>query len=723
MPIRHFDIFLAERRLIQTSAVTLLKDQKVGIDASYWLRKILPKETTVVALGGFPLGLRTAIERELANFKKHRIHPVFVFQGLNMVRKDKPFSNPDNRPNRREAGWDAYGHGRLDQALSTWASSGGVQQSDMITYIMQILTENEVEFIRAPYSQWAQLSYMHSHPRHIVNRILGGSEMLIWDVDSVMIGIDFQKGNYTWLSKKTVLSDLGLSDEQFLDVCILAGFDYCPTFPPLNNNMIGFTFKGTYDLVKQHKTGFNAVQAYGDDPSVVKTHYIDTFCRTRCAVKYHLVYTDDGELRPLHPERAPSDIHEIIGYRLPDEIYYYVLSGMIGPQVINCLESGVLIENAPLCNGETEEYRTFLQQLLNIRTQTLSLISQPMHKFYQSRKVVTVFWFDPNEEHIMHHHPDHCHTDANVSHGPNSNASALNTVWENTRAWSLTPEFLEEEKAKQKISHVDVRFCLKAVEDAAQAAKTVGISNKTLESTDEVIAVVLSKMLEIRDFLTSKHKPTHWGTAFTAAANESNQEALLSAFELIRFDILTSKEYSKSYDTPVQDDSAKHIRLISRTFSLVPMTFKQDVPFVGQMYRDVLVFNSFVKALNRSYRNLCEMLLLSLFLNDCIKRDRRDYAELSFRLPYVSDINAASGMVAKAYLESTLKEESAAKALESTEKVYSTAIDLKAGLTNGFEFWDQVMKGIKVLKAAKSFENTCDMFLEADAWLQGRRLP
>ncbi|KAG2172313.1 hypothetical protein INT43_004855, partial [Umbelopsis isabellina] len=223
------------------------------------------------------------------------------------------------------------------------------------------------------------------------------------------------------------------------------------------------------------------------------------------------------------------------------------------------------------------------------------------------------------------------------------------------------------------------------------------------------------------------HKPTHWGTAFIAAATESNQEALLSAFELIRFDILTSKEYSRSYDVPVQDkhlgDSAKHIRLISRTVSLVPMTFKHDVPFVGQMYRDVLVFNSFVKALNRSYRNLCEMLLLSLFLNDCVKRDRRDYAELSIRLPYVSDINAATGMVAKSYLENTLKEESASKAVETTEKMYSTAIDLKAGLANGFEFWDQVMKGIKVLKAAKSFESTCDMFLEADAWLQGRRFP
>ncbi|KAH8553718.1 hypothetical protein BGW37DRAFT_486860 [Umbelopsis sp. PMI_123] len=69
MPIRHFDIFLAERRLIQTSAVTLLKDQKIGIDANYWLRKVLPKEPTVVAIGGFPSGIRTAIEKELENFK------------------------------------------------------------------------------------------------------------------------------------------------------------------------------------------------------------------------------------------------------------------------------------------------------------------------------------------------------------------------------------------------------------------------------------------------------------------------------------------------------------------------------------------------------------------------------------------------------------------------------------------------------------------------------
>ncbi|MBM6387600.1 MAG: hypothetical protein JSY10_27070 [Paenibacillus sp.] len=35
----------------------------------------------------------------------------------------------------------------------------------------------------------------------------------------------------------------------------------------------------------------------------------------------------------MNVENAPNDIHEFIGYRLPDEIYYYLMRGLIGPQV------------------------------------------------------------------------------------------------------------------------------------------------------------------------------------------------------------------------------------------------------------------------------------------------------------------------------------------------------------------------------------------------------
>lgn len=89
-----------------------------------------------------------------------------------------------------------------------------------------------------------------------------------------------------------------------------------------------------HDLIKQHKTGFNAIQAYSDNPTISKTNYIDTFCRTRCAIKYHLVMNEDCEVKPMNIEHAPNDIHEFIGYRLPDELYYYLMRGLIGPQVI-----------------------------------------------------------------------------------------------------------------------------------------------------------------------------------------------------------------------------------------------------------------------------------------------------------------------------------------------------------------------------------------------------
>jgi hypothetical protein len=46
------------------------------------------------------------------------------------------------------------------------------------------------------------------------------------------------------------------------------------------------------------------------------------------------VLTDEGEVKPLNIEQAPNDIHEFIGYRLPDEVYYYLVRGLIGPQVL-----------------------------------------------------------------------------------------------------------------------------------------------------------------------------------------------------------------------------------------------------------------------------------------------------------------------------------------------------------------------------------------------------
>jgi hypothetical protein len=143
-----------------------------------------------------------------------------------------------------------------------------------------------------------------------------------------------------------------------------------------------------------------------------------------------LVLTDEGQVRPLNAEHAPNDIHELVGYRLPDELYYYLMRGLIGPQSVNCLVSGVLIESAPLDNGESHEYRQFLGDLLEMRTQTLTLLTQSLHQFYKTRKVTTHFWFDPHVEQTMHHQPEGSERD---------------------NTWNVTMGFIQDELKKQKV--------------------------------------------------------------------------------------------------------------------------------------------------------------------------------------------------------------------------------------------------------------------------------
>lgn len=214
-------------------------------------------------------------------------------------------------------------------------------------------------------------------------------------------------------------------------------------------------------------------------------------------------------------------------------------------QSVNSLVSGVLIESAPLDNGESIEYHNFLTQLLNIRTQTLSLLTQPLHPFYKTRKVSSYFWFEPTEEQIMHHQPT----------PEGHNATALNTIYEKTSSWNVTKEFIDQELKRQNVDKIDIKFCINSVQHESTANKTISQNDHTLIEKNEIVANVLWKTLEIRDFLTSsKHIYTPWGQAlFTGLKSSKTQEALLTALELIRFEVLTNNEYSKTYSNPLGD--------------------------------------------------------------------------------------------------------------------------------------------------------------------------
>ncbi|ORX48366.1 hypothetical protein BCR36DRAFT_79758 [Piromyces finnis] len=835
MPIRHFDFYISERHLNQTAPISQLKGAKIGFEGQYWLRKIIkplsharmPNATeaktlenitaNIVAMGGtFPYNsFKTLLEKEINKIRSLDIYPFFVFNGLSFLRKDKPFSIDDTRPNKRSSGWDHYEKGKLDMAHNTWSSSGSVHQNEFMNLVFKIFQENNIEFMRAPYSSWAQLAYLQQ--KGYIQSVYSGSEMLMWcgDNDNVITNIDFDKKEFTWVEKIRVIQDLNLMHpDLFIDICMLAGFDWISTFPPLlSSPNISFTFKGTVDMVQQYRTGYNAIQAHAEHPNVKKYNYEENFCRIKSIIYHNIILKEDGTTEPLNKETAPNDLHELFGPRLPDEVYFYMCQGMVSPQVITNLVSGMLLEGPPLCNGDTIEYHEFIksQSLLDLRTQALSLLTMGMSNYMRSRKVNSIFWFEPSTEFQLHHEnepigarwlppnklaqikdskqPDKENEDANQeSKEKEQSNNATETKVNTTPVYSLTNniEWIESHKKKDKdfsISKINLSFCLQTIQNQSQIQLNVPTSGqnnnnknsknsfdlKFIRSVDDIYGLVLLRFLEARDFIKlnnntkssgsstiaiGSYQTTAYGKALqkalsTTSSSANLQEEIVTALELIRMNALTDKSYNKipyikpgtkltspvtlSTPTTPKKEGQKiqeHINLISRVASLLHISFKSMVVWKGSLDLELLRFNSFMKAVNRSLRNLCEMLLLSMTMNENAGKSDSNLEVLStgIKLPFLLDANTANGIITKSYLDSltdiiNITPEVIQKSTTSVENKFQEYCEnVKGDIENTYKLWDSIIEAIKSLKSdGEITEEYAKEFFDANEWLKGKR--
>jgi len=657
--------------------------------------------------------------------------------------------------------------------------------------------------------------------------------MLMWcgDTDNVILNIDFDKKEFTWVDKIRVIQDLNLiHPDLFIDICMLAGFDWISTFPPLvGNPNTSFTFKGTVDMLQQYRTGFNAIQAHAEHPNVKKYNYEENFCRIKSIINHNIILKEDGTTEPLNKETAPNDLHELFGPRLPDEVYFYMCQGMVSPQIITNLVSGVLLEGPPLCNGDTIEYREFIksQSLLDLRTQALSLLTMGMSNYMRNRKVNSIFWFEPSHEVQLHHETEpigvrwlppnkiaqindakqadkeneneneneneHENEHENAEEGKEKEKANANEAKTNTPSiYSLTNniDWIESHKKKDKdfsLANIDLAFCLQTVLNQSQIQLNIPTNQnannsknskannvspfdlKFVRSVDDIYALVLLRFLEARDFIKlnppksnnasttpviGSYQITPYGKALQKALNATSssaklQEEIVTALELIRMNALTDKNYNKipymkpgtklsspvtlsTPSTPNKEghEIQEHINLISRIASLLHISFKSMVVWKGPLDLELLRFNSFMKAVNRSLRNLCEMLLLSMTMNENAGKSDTNLEVLStgIKLPFLLDANTANGIITKTYLDSltdiiNITPEVIQKSTNSVEtKFQEYCENVKTDMENTYNLWDSVVEAVKSLESdGEITKEYAKEFFDANEWLKGKR--
>lgn len=310
---------MRERKLLSQAPLEALRGTRLGIDATHYITTLLSdptsREPLVASTGGLPLALGLRIETDLRTFEKYNIKPVFILAGLPLASRPplKGVDHQDRETNVKQEAWSYYENGEVEKAVMTLASVRGgawTDHRDVLRLVLRQLRHRYVEYIVAPYLEYAQLAYLLRHPQGYIHAIYSSSECLLFPVDKVITSIDFA-GSFSFVDKSKLLADLAMTDDQFLDTAILAGCSLSRTFPPLAAD---FSLRGAIDLIRQYKSGIVISRQVAN--------YGEAFLRARLAVKYSLVLTTEGNVCPLPlvlslVEDIPPNIDEIFSPASP----------------------------------------------------------------------------------------------------------------------------------------------------------------------------------------------------------------------------------------------------------------------------------------------------------------------------------------------------------------------------------------------------------------------
>ena len=160
--------YVRERKLFQTCPLNALSSTRLGIDAAHYIKTLLSepdsREPLVAATGGIPLALVARIEADLRSMESLRIRPVFVFAGLPAsARPPQKGMDPlaARETNIKDEAWMHYENGEVDRAIMTLTQIRGgawTDWRDLVRSILRIFRHRFVEYLVAPYMEFAQVS-------------------------------------------------------------------------------------------------------------------------------------------------------------------------------------------------------------------------------------------------------------------------------------------------------------------------------------------------------------------------------------------------------------------------------------------------------------------------------------------------------------------------------------------------------------------------------------
>ncbi|PFH35866.1 XPG N-terminal domain-containing protein [Besnoitia besnoiti] len=652
--------------LLRQGKIEALTDMRLGVDAVFWLRSLAGlKDPLAEAIGGLPPSLFAVLSQQVALFKDHKIPTFFVFQGL-QPRSHMLFSSQIHQ--QIDEGWMLYAHGGSQAALSKFAHATSRINSDFVQFSFHFLKSRGCECLQAPFFATAQLAYFAEH--NFLDAILGPPSLLLFGVPRVIVNIDWARGTFEWVELEQLLSTWNVTREQFMDACLLAGTEYCLTFPYLNLSQFHqgkshFSFGTAVDFVKQAPL-VSYMQHFPNEE--MKHDHVDGYCVCKTLLQYPLVIQLSATVAPFvssssgsHPRSPalPRDFHRIVGHRLPFSVYFLMAQGILSRKIPSVLALGEWIDFSHPC-VDSIEYRDLLNDVREYRCRALGLIAMRLHEDYRTRSIRFSRYT------------------CSLAGRRDSEVESLPPKIDGTvsRCWLIDAEAVQKELRRQNCSKVDLKFCLNwhahaqengipLFDERADYLSETAPPAMNQQDSQSLLALVHFMLLDNLSYFTEQGETTVFGSALMNAPGEL-QEDMLFVLELLKFGLLTGDVLEAPKDRPhpvgvqllrrpdTPPEKRRSILLLSRICSLYPMRLHVGSHWQGDVDFDLAAYSSIIKILKRSLRQLTEACLGSVLLRDLTKvRQLPDgyFSPVNPKLPCVFLSRNCMGIVLKFFLE------------------------------------------------------------------------
>lgn len=467
---------------------------------------------------------------------------------------------------------------------------------------------------------------------------MGQQELLLYPIhDCIIRTIDWEAKKVTFTSKKQILRNLNVTETMFIDAFLMTGCSFLPSFPPLRDGTTYPRQPSVMDALNMLRTAdkniANLCASFHDVLQAQDPNWLDKFRKARMVVDHFIYIAESGEVQVYDFDKLTNDNHLYLGFQLPSELFHYLNTGLVGPEVLSWISHGQITILPTLEGYASPEYRELVsKQLVPYYETALGLVIPRLNRGLQFRDIVLKVWYDKGFSLSINHRNE-----------GNSPASRIDK-------WNVTGESLSTHFPNGQTG--TLAFELSALANKDFIASTLRArKEKGLDSEDAVVSLSIWKLLTLNGYIKDKtFELTPWGAALAKtlsvlepqAAKAPDAPALfraaLHAYELIRLGLLTTgHNHAELQGWPVNgsEEDKNCVILISRVATLLQLR-QDNTGYTGPLSKNLLAFHSMTIAVGTANRNVIESLLAYMFMSGQAKRSKLDGWKISHR--YVGEV-------------------------------------------------------------------------------------